>query len=41
MVFIDDTEGADVGADDADLGRHVDNELVLIDQAVIAGRLRR
>ena len=37
-VLVDDAEGAQVGAQGADLGRHVDDELVLVDQAVVAGR---
>lgn len=36
VMLVDDAEGADLGADGADLGRHVDDQLVLVDEAVVA-----
>ena len=40
VMFVDDAEGADIGAGSADLGCDIDDELIFVDQAMISAALR-
>ena len=41
VVFVDDAESANIGSKGSDLGRDVDEKLVLIDKSVVAAFGRR
>lgn len=36
VVFVDDAEGADFGTDGPDFRRDIDNQLIFVDQTVVA-----
>ena len=41
VVLVDDPESANVGADGANLGRHVDDQFVFVDQSMVTASFGR